>query len=81
MFDLADSKPIYWLALIFDHKVERVATKAGPNANPRAKVVSSSLIRHLHAFACEVELTNEEWLMACDSMVQAGKYYPDSPPY
>jgi len=50
-----------------------VATKAGPNANPRAKVIFSSLIRHLHAFAREVELTNKEWLMACDSMVKAGQ--------
>jgi hypothetical protein len=60
--------------LILDHKAEQVATKAGPNANPRAKVVFSSLIRHLHAFAREVELTNEEWVMACDSMIQAGTH-------
>jgi len=52
---------------------EQVATKAGPNASPRAKVVFSSLIRHLHTFAREVELTTEEWLMACDSLVQAGQ--------
>jgi catechol 1,2-dioxygenase len=51
---------------------EAVANHAGPNADARAKVIFSSLIRHLHAFAREVQLTNEEWLAACDQLIEAG---------
>ncbi|KAJ9115388.1 hypothetical protein QFC22_005143 [Naganishia vaughanmartiniae] len=50
-----------------------VASHSGPKANPRAKVIFSSLIKHLHAFAREVELTNDEWLAACEGMIAAGK--------
>jgi hypothetical protein len=52
---------------------ELVATRAGPNADPRATQIFSSLIRHLHHFAREVELTNEEWLFACESLIGAGE--------
>ncbi|KAK8919601.1 chlorocatechol 1,2-dioxygenase [Metarhizium anisopliae] len=34
----------------------------GPNMTPRNREVLSSLIRHLHDFAREVELTNDEWM-------------------
>lgn len=63
-------------AISNSNTAEKVATHAGPNANPRAKVVFASLIRHLHAFAREVELTNEEWLFACQSLIEAGTYMP-----
>jgi hypothetical protein len=41
---------------------ESVASAAGPNANPRLAVIVASLVRHLHAFAREVNLTSEEWM-------------------
>jgi catechol 1,2-dioxygenase len=56
-----------------DPFTENVANHAGPKADERAKVIFSSLIRHLHAFAREVQLTNEEWLAACDQLIEAGK--------
>jgi len=34
----------------------------GPNVTPRNRQVFSSLLRHLHDFAREVELTNDEWM-------------------
>ncbi|CDS01020.1 related to hydroxyquinol-1,2-dioxygenase [Sporisorium scitamineum] len=50
---------------------------SGPNANPRAKFVLDSLMKHLHAFAREVQLTNEEWLGACDLLIRSGKMSDD----
>lgn len=35
-------------------------------ANPRAKYVFDSLMKHLHIWATEVDLTIDEWLGACD---------------
>jgi hypothetical protein len=34
----------------------------GPNTAPRTRFVMSSLIRHLHDFARETELTIDEWM-------------------
>ena len=50
---------------------------SGPNANPRAKFVLDSLMKHLHNFAREVQLTNEEWLGACDLLIRSGKMSDD----
>lgn len=50
---------------------------SGPNAHPRAKIVLDSLMKHLHAFAREVQLTNEEWLASCDFLIRAGKMSDD----
>ncbi len=34
----------------------------GPNITPRNRFVLSALVRHIHDFAREVELTTEEWM-------------------
>lgn len=39
---------------------EAVLARHGKAENPRLKYIMSSLVRHLHAFAREVELTEEE---------------------
>ncbi|RMZ79711.1 hypothetical protein DV738_g3147, partial [Chaetothyriales sp. CBS 135597] len=39
-----------------------VIAAAGPNAHPRVKEVVSSLIRHLHDWAREIDLTADEWM-------------------
>lgn len=41
---------------------QHVLDTMGKNVTPRNRVVFSSLIRHLHDFAREVELTNDEWM-------------------
>ncbi|KAF2840330.1 putative catechol 1,2-dioxygenase [Patellaria atrata CBS 101060] len=48
----------------FDPKfTEHVLSIIGPNTPPRTRTVMSALIRHIHDFAREVELTTEEWMM------------------
>ncbi|EPQ27242.1 uncharacterized protein PFL1_05165 [Pseudozyma flocculosa PF-1] len=46
---------------------------SGPKAHPRGKQVLDSLMKHLHAFINEVELTNAEWLAACELLNRSGK--------
>ncbi|PHH78313.1 hypothetical protein CDD80_7068 [Ophiocordyceps camponoti-rufipedis] len=41
---------------------QHVIDTMGPDVAPRTRLVLSSLLRHLHDFAREVELTNEEWM-------------------
>jgi catechol 1,2-dioxygenase len=41
-----------------DHVIKTI----GPNITPRHKFVLSALIRHIHDFAREVELTTDEWM-------------------
>ena len=55
----------------FTHNVLRAP---GPTANPRVKQLTSSLIKHLHDFARENEVTVEEWMMAVDFVGPAGKF-------
>lgn len=40
----------------------RVIAATGPNANPRLAQIMPSLLRHLHDFAREVDLTVAEWM-------------------
>jgi len=56
---------------------ERTITQAVLEAqeksgNPRLKRVMESLVRHLHDFAREVELTEEEWFLGIEFLTQAG---------
>ena len=55
------------------NSAEVVNARAGPNADPRLREVTSSLVRHLHAFAKEVELTQEEWDFAIDFLTRTGQ--------
>ena len=43
---------------------EAVATSFAGTEDPRLREVMTSLVRHLHAFVKDVELTDEEWLEA-----------------
>ncbi len=45
---------------------ESVIAATGPNAHPRLAEIMPSLVRHLHAFAREVNLTVAEWSAAVD---------------
>lgn len=42
-------------------------------AGPRFRQVIERLVHHLHAFACEVHLTPDEWKAGIDFLYQAGK--------
>jgi hydroxyquinol 1,2-dioxygenase len=54
---------------ITDAVLERVATAP----NPRVRQISEALVRHLHDFVREVELTESEWLYAIDFLTRTGK--------
>lgn len=55
------------------NSVETVNGRAGPKANPRLAHVMASLVKHLHAFVREVELTQEEWDVAIDFLTRTGQ--------
>src|SRR4051794_18683967 len=42
-------------------------------ADPRLKQIMASLVKHLHAFAREVDLTPQEWLQGIGFLTQAGQ--------
>jgi len=53
--------------------VETVNRRMGPDADPRVAEVMASLVRHLHAFAKDVALTQEEWEIAVDFLTRTGQ--------
>ena len=56
------------LGNITDVVVEAIS----PDVPARTREIMTSLIRHLHAFVKEANLTHEEWLQACEFFVRAG---------
>jgi len=48
------------------HFTQNVINATGPKASPRIKTVMGSLIRHLHDFCRENEITIDEWMAAVD---------------
>ncbi|MGJ8623537.1 MAG: intradiol ring-cleavage dioxygenase [Yoonia sp.] len=60
-----------------DQSVEAVNERMGEDINPRLKEVMSSLVKHLHAFAKEIELTQKEWDLAIDFLTRTGQICSD----
>ena len=56
-----------------DIAIERI----GAGAPPRLIEVMSSLVRHLHAFAKETRLTQEEWDLGIDFLTRTGQICSD----
>ncbi|WP_321923763.1 dioxygenase [Paraburkholderia guartelaensis] len=52
---------------------EAVNARIGEDADERLREVMSALVRHLHAFAKEVQLTQPEWETAIDFLTTAGQ--------
>lgn len=52
---------------------ETVNARMPDDVNPRLREVMGSLVRHLHAFAKDVELTQDEWDMAIDFLTKTGQ--------
>ncbi|KAJ4293698.1 hypothetical protein N0V90_008982 [Kalmusia sp. IMI 367209] len=50
-----------------------VIKATGAKANPRVAQVVGSLIKHLHDFARDVDLTVDEWMMGVDMINRAGQ--------
>jgi hypothetical protein len=56
---------------------QHVIDAIGPKTSPRMRQVMSSLIRHVHDFARENELTVEEWMKGVELLNWAGKMSDD----
>jgi protocatechuate 3,4-dioxygenase beta subunit len=56
-----------------DTSVEAVNSRMGKDINPRLSTVIGSLVKHLHSFAKEVELTQEEWEVGIDFLTKTGQ--------
>ncbi|MCJ1359382.1 MAG: hypothetical protein MMC33_009384 [Icmadophila ericetorum] len=52
---------------------DNVINAIGPNAEPRTRQVMSSLIRHIHDFARDVELTVDEWTIGTQFLNAIGQ--------
>lgn len=50
----------------------------GPNTTPRNRQVLGALIRHLHDFTREVELTIDEWMAGVKFVNAVGRIYAES---
>lgn len=56
-----------------DGSDKTVAARMGADINPRLKVVMESLVRHLHDFAKDVDLRQEEWDVAIEFLTKTGQ--------
>ena len=52
---------------------QHVVDTIGPRTSPRTREVLSALIRHVHDFAREVELSTEEWMMGVQFINAVGQ--------
>ncbi len=53
--------------------VDAVNERIGPDVSPRLALVMASLVKHLHAFAKEVSLTQDEWEVGIDFLTRTGQ--------
>ena len=52
--------------------VEAVNARTGTDTSPRLAEIMTSLVKHLHAFTKEVEITQDEWHAAIDFFTRTG---------
>ncbi len=60
-----------------DNLTDAVVARLKGTKNPRLKQLMTSLIRHLHAFAKDVQLTEEEWFEAIKFLTAVGQKCDD----
>lgn len=58
--------------------VDAVNARMAPDIDPRLREVMASLVRHLHAFVKDVELTEAEWEVAIDFLTRTGQICSDT---
>lgn len=56
-----------------ESSVQTVNARMGGDINPRMAEVMASLVKHLHAFAKEVHLTQAEWDIGVDFLTKTGR--------
>jgi hydroxyquinol 1,2-dioxygenase len=59
--------------LVGDELTAAAVASFDSSPDPRTKAVMGALVRHLHAFAREVDLTEEEYFTAIDFLTRTGK--------
>ncbi|ATN35944.1 6-chlorohydroxyquinol-1,2-dioxygenase [Rhizobium sp. ACO-34A] len=57
--------------------VEAVNARMGDNVDPRLRAVMACLVKHLHAFAREIHLTQPEWEYGIDFLTKTGQICGD----
>jgi len=72
-----DSNSAEKLARFDPNFTQHVIDATGPRTTPRMRQVMSSLIRHVHDFARENELTVDEWMQGVEILNWAGKMSDD----
>lgn len=60
-----------------DTITEAVLARQAATADPRLKTIMDSLVKHLHAFAREVKLTEEEWFRGIEFLTRCGHITDD----
>jgi catechol 1,2-dioxygenase len=60
-----------------ERSAEVVSASFDQTPDPRFRQVIQSLVRHLHAFVKDVELTEEEWAVAIDFLTRTGRLSDD----
>ena len=60
-----------------DNITQAVIASFDAAANPRLKEIMTSLVQHLHAFAREVQLTEDEWFQGIDFLTRCGHITDD----
>ncbi|MBV9890541.1 MAG: hydroxyquinol 1,2-dioxygenase, partial [Rhizobacter sp.] len=53
---------------------EEVVSAFGKARDPRLREIMTSLVKHVHAFAREVDLTADEWLAGMKFLTETGKF-------
>ena len=61
-----------------DTITQAVIERFSRTPDPRLKEIMTSLIQHLHAFAREVQLTEEEWFKGIDFLTRTGQKCSDT---
>ena len=60
-----------------EDSVETVNARMGADTSPRLAEIMSSLVKHLHAFAKETQLTREEWEYGIQFLTKTGQMCSD----
>ncbi|MES2631388.1 MAG: intradiol ring-cleavage dioxygenase [Pseudomonadota bacterium] len=59
------------------HITEAVIASFANTPDPRLKQIMTSLVQHLHAFASDVQLTEQEWFQGIDFLTRCGHITDD----
>ena len=76
---MSDVQPKYDPKYYFtvEDSVQVVQDRTGSNANPRAKFVVDTLVKHLHAFIKEANPTMDEWMYGVNFLTRTGHLSTD----